>query len=291
MKFVDLHTHLNLAAFRDDYKDAAQRAFDAGVSMINVGTMYATSKRAVELAQELNHDVNTDLNHDTQNGASRAYAAVGLHPVHTSASYHDTEELGGEGKAFTSKGEEFDYGAYKTLALDPHAVAIGECGLDYYRVLDKDAYKKQVEVFEQQIALANEVGKPLMLHIRSGAGGNAYKDAIAILKRDAKIRGNSHFFAGSLEDAKGFWDMGYSTSFTGVLTFTKDYDEVVQAAPKELIHAETDAPYVAPKPHRGKRNEPLYVIEVVKRMADLRGVLEVEWMSQLRENARSMFGV
>jgi TatD DNase family protein len=170
-------------------------------------------------------------------------------------------------------------------------VAIGECGLDYFRQPEEEAKKKQIEAFEMQIALANEVGKPLMLHLRSGPGGNAYKDAVAILKKQAKVLGNSHFFAGSLEDAQVFWDMGYSTSFTGVITFTHDYDEVIQAAPLDLIHAETDAPYVAPAPYRGKRNEPVYVIEVVKKMAQLRGVEESVWAEQLIQNTKRMFAV
>jgi TatD DNase family protein len=277
MKFVDAHTHLNLAAFTEDYTDVAKRAHEAGVAMITVGTMRTTSEIAVRMADELREQ--------------HVYATVGIHPVHANKSFHDTKELGGEGKAFTSKGEDFDYDVYKELAQHERVVAIGECGLDYYRVLEKEAYKKQVEVFEQQIALANELNKPLMLHIRSGEAGNAYQDALGILKRHAKVSGNSHFFAGSLEDAKGFWDMGYSTSFTGVLTFTSDYDELVKAVPKDLIHAETDAPYVAPKPHRGKRNEPVYVIEVVQRMAELRGVSEEEWAAQLWSNAQVMFGV
>jgi TatD DNase family protein len=112
-----------------------------------------------------------------------------------------------------------------------------------------------------------------------------------MLKSLAKVKGNAHFFAGSLEDAKKFWDLGYSTSFTGVLTFTHDYDEVVRHAPKELIHAETDAPYVAPVPYRGKRNEPVYVIEVVKKIADLRGVSVEDMKSQLLKNAQAMFGL
>lgn len=280
MSYIDIHTHLNTAVFKDDYTEVAKRAFDAGVSMINVGTMHTTSERALELAHEFENE-----------SASRMYAAVGLHPVHTSASYHDVAELGGEGKAFTFHGESFEYDAYKALALDPLVVALGECGLDYYRQTDEESKKKQIHAFEQQIALANELNKPLMLHLRSGAGGNAYKDAYEILKRQARVRGNSHFFAGSYEDAKLYWDMGYSTSFTGVITFTSDYDEVIQAAPAHLIHAETDAPYVTPKPYRGERNEPVYVVEVVKRMAELRGVPWDAWAAQVTANARALFAV
>ncbi len=276
MNYIDIHTHANLAAYNDDYKDVVKHALEAGVSMINVGTQYDTSKRAVELLDEFPVGV---------------YATVGLHPVHTSSSFHDKDEVGEEGKAFTSRGEVFDYEAYKALASHPKVVAIGECGLDYFRTPETEQHTKQVEAFEMQIALANEVQKPLMLHLRSGKSGNAYRDAQKILKRQAKVRGNSHFFAGSLEDAKGFWDMDYSTSFTGVITFAGDYDEVVKAAPKELIHAETDAPYVTPAPHRGKRNEPLYVAEVVKKMAELRGVSTSDWALVLLQNAENMFAV
>ncbi len=274
--YIDTHTHCNLSAFADDADLVIDRALSAGVFLINVGTMHTTSERAVALAQKY---------------AQGVYATVGLHPVHTSASFDDKDELGEEGKTFTSKGEVFDVEVYRLLALNEKTVAIGECGLDFYRAPTEEEKKKQVEAFEAQITLANEVKKPLMLHLRSGAGGNAYKEAYAILKNQAHVLGNAHFFAGSLEDAKLFWDMGYSTSFTGVLTFTHDYDEVVRNAPAHLIHAETDAPYVAPKPYRGGRNEPLYVREVVARMAEIRGV-EVEVLeAQLHQNARVLYGL
>jgi len=276
MRYIDIHTHVNLAAYEEDYKDVVARALDEGVWIINVGTQYDTSKRTVKLLNTFPEGV---------------FATVGLHPVHTSKSYHDKDEIGEEGTAFASRGEVFDYEAYKELASHPKVVAIGECGLDYYRALEPEQHIRQVEAFEQQIALANELRKPLMLHLRSGSGGNAYKDAQEILKKQAAVKGNSHFFAGSLEDARVFWDMGYSTSFTGVITFARDYDKVVRAAPKNLIHAETDAPYVTPAPYRGKRNEPLYVREVVKKMAELRSVPEDEWAAQLMTNAQRMFSI
>lgn len=274
-KFIDIHTHLNTAAFDADREEVIKRTLEAGVACINVGTQKDTSKSAVEIAKKYDG----------------MYAAVGLHPVHTSASFHDKQELGDFGKAFTSRGEVFEYEYYKELASDPKVVAIGECGLDYFREPSDEVQKKQVEVFEMQIALANEIQKPLMLHLRSGPSGNAYKDAAEILKKQAKVKGNSHFFAGSLEDAKVFWGMGYSTSFTGVITFTHDYDEVIRQAPLELIHVETDAPYVAPVPYRGKRNEPIYVVEVVKKIAELRGKKPTDLQNALLENAKRLFPV
>ncbi len=117
LHLFDVHTHVNFAAFRGDYRDVIQRALDAGVWMVNVGTQRDTSARAVEIAREFPEGV---------------YAAVGLHPIHTEKSRHDEEELGGD-TAFTSRGEEFDYEYYKKLAQDEKVVAIGECGLDYYR--------------------------------------------------------------------------------------------------------------------------------------------------------------
>lgn len=285
MKYIDVHTHVNIAAFADDWREVIDRAHEAGVAMINVGTQIDTAKKAVEMAREYHTGV---------------YACVGLHPVHTSKSYHDEKELGKEhadGKGFTSRGEAFDADAYRALAEDEKTVALGECGLDYYR-LDPDTIEKQRAAFIAQIELANEIGKPLMLHVRPHADERndvtlprAYKDAFDIIKQYATVRGNVHFFAGTVEEAKRFWDIGYSTSFTGVITFTHDYDEQVQAAPKDLIHAETDAPYVTPVPHRGKRNEPLYVIEVIKKQAELRGVAFEDWAAQLCENARQLFNI
>lgn len=269
MKYFDAHTHVNFAAFKDDMDAAIQRAADAGVAMNVVGTQFDTSKNSVELAEK-----HADV-----------YATIGLHPIHTGKSYHDEKELGEGGKAFTSRGEEFDAAKYESLAASPKVIAIGECGLDYFR-LEEGTKKVQEEVFVQQIHLANKLGKPLMLHIR-----NAYDDALAILRREAKVKGDVHFFAGDWNTAKQFLDFGFTLSFTGVLTFTHDYDEVVKNAPLDMLLIETDAPYVAPVPYRGKRNEPAYVIEVAKAIARIRGQDEEAVREQLLENAKRLFGL
>jgi TatD DNase family protein len=119
----------------------------------------------------------------------------------------------------------------------------------------------------------------------------AYTDAIKILKERARVRGNVHFFAGTLSVAQEFWSMGYTTSFTGVITFTHDYDEVVKHAPIEMLHAETDAPYVSPVPFRGKRNEPLHVREVYKHIAAIRGENEEVIREALLKNAEDLFKI
>lgn len=252
-RYVDIHSHLQFATYGDDRTEVYERAHAEGVGLITVGTQQKTSHEAVEFARM----------------HAGVYATVGLHPIHTSKSYHDVAEMGGgEHKGFNSAGETFDSAAYRALAADPHVVGIGECGLDYYR-LTPETRKAQVAAFEAQIALANELGKPLMLHIRQ-----AYKDAFDILKANASVKGNVHFFAGSWEEAKRFLDFGFSLSFTGVITFSNDYDEVIKHAPLDMILTETDAPYVTPAPHRGKRNEPIHVREVVKRIAAIKGLDE-----------------
>src|SRR5690606_33939184 len=138
-RYIDTHAHVNINAFKDDAEAVISRCAEEEVAIINVGTQQDTSRRAVEL----------DKAHDN------CYAIVGLHPVHTSASYHDEQELGENMKAFTSRGEEFDAAFYLDLAKHKKVVAIGECGLDYYR-LEKDTKAVQEKAFIAQIELANE---------------------------------------------------------------------------------------------------------------------------------------
>ena len=271
-RYIDIHTHTNFAAFEKDREDVIKRAQEAGVALINVGTQKDTSQKAVEIAEKYENGV---------------YATVGLHPIHTAKSFHNEEEIGEGGKEFTSHEEQFDYDFYKQLALHPKAVAIGECGLDYYRGTGNVlSIKVQEEIFRKQIELAIEVKKPLMLHIRS-----AYTDAFKILKTYTGVKGNLHFFTGTPEEAKPFLDLGFSFSFTGVISFTHDYDEVVRYLPLGRIMSETDAPFVAPVPYRGKRNEPAYVVEVVKKITEIRNEDFETVRAQLLKNAEQFFGI
>jgi TatD DNase family protein len=284
MKFIDTHAHLNINAFKDDFEEVIVRAHEQGVAMINIGTQSDTSARAVEIAEQYEDGV---------------YAIVGLHPVHTSASYHDESELGENMKAFTSRGEVFDVDFYRSLASSKKVVGIGECGYDYYR-LEKDTKAVQEEAFIAQIELANELGLPLMIHTRDAKGneasakseagvGNVYDDTYETLKQYAKVPGNIHFYAGNWEQAKKFFDIGFTISFTGVITFAKDYEELVRNAPLDMIHGETDCPYVAPKPYRGQRCEPFMVQEVYKKIAEIKGEDEERVRMQLLENAQKLY--
>jgi TatD DNase family protein len=189
-------------------------------------------------------------------------------------------------------------------------VAIGECGLDYFRQ-SPETKELQEKAFIEQIQLANELDLPLMIHTRDAKGnqasahtkyrtsdvlysesvGSVYDDAYEILKKYAKVPGNLHFYAGNYEQAKKFFDIGFSVSFTGVITFARDYDEVVQNSPLDMLHGETDSPYVAPIPHRGKRCEPIFVKEVYKKIAELRNEDEERVREQLVENAKKLFRI
>ena len=289
---MDAHTHTQFAAFNDDWKEVIDRALAENTWFVNVGTQKDTSARAAELAERY----------------GGVYATVGLHPIHTDKSYHDPEEVGGsEGFTptpvflrarkqvwgFTSRGEEFDYKYYKKLALNPKVVAIGECGLDYFRINDEGLRikEKQIEAFAQQIRLAREVKKPLMIHCRE-----AFPDLIKILGENKKLLlpenpGIVHFFSGAAGEARYLLKMGFFFTFGGAVTFTRDYDNVIKIIPLDRILSETDAPYVTPAPHRGKRNEPSLVVYVVKKLAEIKGVSAEEMRERILENTENIFGI
>jgi TatD DNase family protein len=284
--FFDAHTHVQFSGYNEDREAVIERAIAADVRMINVGTQRDTSRAAVELAHTYP---------DTM------YAAIGLHPVHTSHSYHDEDELGGgdAAKAFTSRGEVFDAGYYRVLALDHATVAIGECGLDYFHFNEEEPRETQIErqkaAFLVQIELAKEVKKPLMIHCR-----NAFPDVIDFVQPHVKDLKPSviHFFTGTPDDARALLEMGFSFTFGGAVTFPPrkgktqgDYDEVLQIIPIDRILSETDAPYVTPVPFRGKKNEPAYVVHTVEKLAQIKNISPQDMQVQIWENARRIFGI
>lgn len=280
-RYIDTHSHVNLGAFNDDRQEVLARTREAGVAHINIGTKESTSKLGVEIAE----------------ANEGAYAIVGLHPIQTTPQAHDEDEIGEGSKSFISKGEVFNKDFYRELAKSEKVVGIGECGFDYFHNAP-DTYGIQEAAFVAQIELANELGLPLMIHTRgpkpgeaSPTGRSVYMDVYETLKQYAKVPFNVHFYAGTWEEAERFFELGGTISFTGVITFAKDYEEVVGNAPLEKIHAETDCPFVAPVPHRGKRNEPLYVQEVYKKISEIKGVEEEVVREQLLQNAEKLYKI
>lgn len=282
-KYIDTHAHLNLSAFADDVETVIAKCVTQGVAVINIGTKQSTSARAVELA----------LAHST------VYAIVGLHPIQTVPAVHDEDEIGLGGAPFVSKGEVLDTKFYRDLIVSGGAkvVGIGECGFDYYHT-SADSYAVQEAAFIAQIELANELTLPLMIHTRgpkpgesSPTGRSVYTDVHALLKHYARVPFNVHFYAGTLGEASAFFDIGGTISFTGVITFTKPYADIIRVVPLDKIHAETDCPYVAPVPYRGKRCEPWMVQEVYKKIAEIRDQDEEVVRQQLLENAQKLYKI
>ncbi len=260
MKIIDTHSHYNLAQFDEDREAAIGRMREAGVGTICVGIDLETSKLAIEIAGD-----NADI-----------WAIVGQHP--------------------TEWKKEFDTVEFAALAEGKNVVAIGECGLDYFRPEDKDHKDEQVILFRQQIELAIESGLPLMLHIRPEMHTmTAYEDALDILEEYKKaapgLTGTAHFFAGDIRIAERFLDLGFYISFSGVVTFVKDYEATVAFVPLDRILSETDAPFAAPAPYRGKRNEPAYVTEIVKKVAEIKDLPLETVQEQLFNNARTLFNL
>jgi TatD DNase family protein len=279
VRYIDTHAHLNISAFAEDVEAVAAQCADEGVTIINVGTKESTSARAVELATQYEH----------------MYAIIGLHPIQTVPGRHDAEETGEGAAPFTSRGESFNKAFYDELVRQPKVVGVGECGFDYYHTTS-DSYAIQEENFIAQIQFANEHNLPLMIHTRgpkpgeeSPTGRSVYADVYDVLKQYAKVPFNVHFYAGTIPEAEKFFELGGTVSFTGVITFAKAYEEVVRAMPLTHIHGETDCPYVAPVPHRGKRAEPWMVQEVYKKIAAIRGEDEEMVRAQLVENAKRFY--
>lgn len=288
IKYIDAHCHVQFEEFDADREEIIEKMRNEGIAGIVVGCDLESSKKAVELAEKYEH----------------LFAVVGAHP--------------------TDASEAFDVEKYRALASRARVVGIGECGLDYYRmqrtntegsasVFEKQmkgassAYfrlaenadetkLKQKELFKQHIALAAELDKSLIIHARPSKGTqDAYHDVLALL-REAKqkypnLRGDSHFFAGGVAEAEAFVALGFTISFTAVITFAREYDEVIRAVPLESLLAETDAPFVAPASRRGQRNDPLAVADVVAKIAEIRGENLETVRAALLANTRRMFAI
>ena len=289
---IDTHTHVNFKAFKDDADEVIRHALDSGVWMINAGTKFETSRLAVELAENYSDGV---------------YAAVALHPIHLFEHYVDLDE---EDAGFHTSGEQFDMDSFRDLVTrSPKVVAIGEFGLDYYRLpenLDHEMIKQtQKEVMIKHIELAKSVDKPLMIHCRPSAGTmDAYVDIIKILDghylspspRSGEGRGEGfeiHCFTGNSEVAQEFVKRGGYIALNGIITFDKSgrSADVVKNLPLHSIILETDAPYLTPLPHRGKRNEPAYVRFVAEKLAEMKGIDIAEIEEVTTANARELYRI
>ena len=240
----DTHAHLNFAAFNHDREEVIEKCLKKDIWLINVGTNYETSKKAIEIAEKYPEGV---------------YAAIGLHPINLE--------------------EDFDEQKYRNLAKSKKVVAIGEIGLDYYY---KPKTKRKLEIFKQkqrellfqELKLADELNLPVIFHCRM-----AHNDLLEILNTkyktlNTKFRGVIHCFTGTWEQAQKYLEMGFYLGFNGII-FKLSLDEIIEKTPLDRILIETDCPYLTPPLPaealaKAGRNEPIFVKYIAEYIAKIR---------------------
>ena len=254
---IDTHCHLDFEDYGAELPDVLLRARTAGVAAflcIGSGQDTSSAHGAVRIAQS-----EVDV-----------WAAVGVHP-------HDAAGM-----------KEEDWTVLEQLGTRPRVVAIGETGLDYH--YDQSPRPVQQAVYRRFIAMARKLKRPIVSHVR-----DAHDDAQQILREEnaAAVGGVIHCFTGGVAEARAYLDLGQTLSFSGILTF-KNADNIREAAkfaPLDRVTVETDAPYLAPLPYRGKRNEPAFVVQTLAKLAELKGI-DIETAAEITSrNARQLFAL
>ena len=251
--YFDTHAHYCDKRFNEDRDELLGSMNDGGVSLIlNSGSSLRSSKMSLELADKYPF----------------IYASVGVHP-------HDSKSMDDE-----------TVGVLEKLLSHPKAVAVGEIGLDYhYDFSPRDVQKKR---FREQLELARRLDKPVIIHERE-----ALQDTLEAVREYSDLNGVFHCFSGSWETAKIILDFGWYISFTGVITFknARRALEVIEKMPADRIMLETDCPYMAPEPKRGRRNSSLLLPYIAEKVADVRGVTREEVAELTTENGKRFFGI
>ncbi len=262
---IDTHAHLNFKDFDDDRNEIIKKCQDLQVGIINIGVNYTASKEVIELAEKY----------------SNCWATVAMHP-------HDIndprDKIG------------FDYNKFLELAKNPKVVGIGECGLDYqFCEDDLTQQKQQQEIFIQHLKLAQEVNKPIIIHSR-----RLFPEILEIIKtfqasNTRHLAGVLHCYMGRWSYAEEYLKLGFYLSFTGLITYARDYDKVIKNCPLDKILIETDSPYLTPDPLHKKdeivRNTPLNVELVARKIAEIKGISLEEVAKQTTQNAQKLFNI
>jgi len=277
---IDTHAHLNFAAYKEDLGEVVKRSLENDIWVINIGSQYTTSKRAVDIAQDYPEGI---------------YAAVGLHPLHLNEGLVkvkiDKEEV-----SFNSREEEFYYEKYKELAENKKVVAIGEVGFDYYY---KPKTKKRLELFKEkqkevatkQLKLAKELNLSVIFHCRV-----AHKDLISLLREKPELkpeRAVAHGFVGNSEELRQYLEIGLSIGFNGIIFKNIegiDFEENIKNTPLDRILLETDCPYLTPPQEEG-RNEPIYVKHIAEKIAKIKNLSYEETVKTTTKNAKNLFNI
>lgn len=287
IKYIDAHAHVHFDDYDSDRSEVIDRASDEKVGMINVGTTLETSRLAIECEKKFGQN-------STHTKPSFIRTIIGIHPIYASEEMKnenwltDLENLIKENLA-----QPIDSATSMSNESQSTFIGIGEIGIDVFRIKDEEKIKTELALqercFRAQIDLAIKYDLPIMIHAR-----DSYHHILPILQEyfithGAKLRGDAHFFAGSIEEAQAFLDLGFNLSFTGVITFADEYASLVKFTPIDRILIETDCPYVTPVPFRGKRNEPIHVREILAKIASIKGISEEDARVQILENTKKLF--
>ncbi len=277
---IDTHAHLNFSAYKSDLNEVVERCVKEKIWVVNVGSQYDTSKRAMEIAEKYGKGF---------------FASIGLHPLHLQAGLVKIKEDLQETQ-FVSREEKFDPDRYKDLAESKKVVAIGEAGFDYYW---KPKTKKKLEIFKKsqeealsgQFLLAKELALPFILHCRM-----AHQNLISFLEENEKIRPERaivHSFVGTEEQLKKYLGFGYHIGLNGIIFKSIsgiDFAKIISNIPLDKMMVETDCPYLAP-PGLKERNEPVFVKYVIERISEIKGISIKEVEERTFENAREFFNI
>lgn len=264
MNFIDTHSHIYSEEFDEDREDVIERATAAGVSCILLPAIDPESYVRQEQLVQSRPDLFRQM--------------MGLHPTSVTASYE----------------EPLNEARQLLFATPEKYIGIGEIGLDFY--WDTTYKKQQIEVLEEQFRWAESLRKPVVLHLRNGKevheATDAYKNVFRILEHHSGLRGIMHCFSGTIEDARQAIEIGFLLGIGGVVTYKKStLPSIVEEIPLEKIVLETDSPYLAPVPYRGKRNESSYVATVAQKVADIKQTTIEQVGEVSAANARALFGL
>jgi len=277
---IDSHSHVNFKDFDEDRDEVIRRALDSGTRMINVGTDYESSKKAIEIAKRYDEGV---------------YASVGVHPSEVNL---ESVKRKAQNAKQQLKAQNLDFNKFKEFAKSKKVRAVGEIGLDYkYLSKNKEEAEKEVaqqkELFSEQIKLAQELNLPMIIHCR-----DAFADLVEVLEKEKRARagfdclGVVHCFTGDLKQAEKFIEMGFYIGFTGIIfreSEKEKLEEVIRNIPLDKILVETDCPFLTPPMAGEKRNEPSFVKYVAQRIAEIKGVSFAQIAETTTENAKTLF--
>lgn len=271
---IDSHCHVHFPQYDQDRDAVIRRALDAGVRMITVGTNESSTRAAIGLAEQY----------------EGIWASIGVHPGDTDFIRIENMRGGNNRDDASASTSTHEYEWMKLCAVHPKVVAVGEVGFDYFSEENEEVRARQRAALAAQLDVARQYNLPAILHCRNAKAHtlSAYRDALELLD-EYDVRGVFHSFTGGASQAGECIAAGHCIGLNAIATFSGDYKKMVQSIPTDRLLLETDAPYLAPDPHRGKRNEPSFIYMTVDKIAEMRGESPEATERTVSENAARLF--